>query len=70
MMRSLVVVLIRTYQRLIPAHYRGACRYTPTCSSYACQAVERHGVGSGLWLAARRVLRCHPLASSGYDPVP
>jgi putative membrane protein insertion efficiency factor len=70
MARALVVLVIRLYQRAIPAHYRGACRYTPTCSSYACQAVERHGVWSGLWLAARRVLRCHPLASSGYDPVP
>ena len=70
MTRSLVVALIHVYQRLIPAHYRGSCRYTPTCSSYACQAVERHGVWAGLWLAARRVLRCHPLASSGYDPVP
>ena len=70
MARALVVTLIHAYQRLIPAHYRGACRYTPTCSSYACQAVERHGVWAGLWLAARRVLRCHPLASSGYDPVP
>ena len=68
--RRIVVALIRLYQRWIPAHYRGACRYTPTCSAYACQAVERHGPLSGLWLALRRILRCHPLGSSGYDPVP
>jgi putative membrane protein insertion efficiency factor len=70
MLRALVILAIRLYQRLIPAHLRGACRYTPTCSAYACQAIERHGVLAGLWLAGRRVLRCHPLSASGYDPVP
>ncbi|MGH7740529.1 MAG: membrane protein insertion efficiency factor YidD [Candidatus Eiseniibacteriota bacterium] len=68
--RGVLIMLIRLYQRWIPAHYRGACRYTPSCSAYACQAVERHGPLSGLLLATRRVLRCHPLGSSGYDPVP
>ncbi|MBI1799140.1 MAG: membrane protein insertion efficiency factor YidD [Candidatus Eisenbacteria bacterium] len=70
MLRPLVIFAIRTYQRLIPAHYRGACRYLPTCSAYACEAVDRHGPLAGLWLALQRVLRCHPLGSSGYDPVP
>ena len=69
-MRGVAILLIRLYQRLIPTHYRGACRYTPTCSAFACEAIERHGVAAGLYLAARRVLRCHPLGSSGYDPVP
>ncbi len=69
-MRALVVLLIHAYQRLIPPQYRGACRFTPSCSAYACQAVERHGALHGLLLAARRVLRCHPLGRSGYDPVP
>lgn len=69
-MRRATILLIRTYQRLIPTHYRGACRYTPTCSAFACEAVERHGVAAGLYFAARRLLRCHPLGSSGYDPVP
>ncbi len=69
-MRRPVIFLIHLYQRLIPAHYRGACRYLPTCSAFACEAVERHGVLLGLYLAARRLLRCHPLGSSGYDPVP
>ena len=69
-MRGVAILLIRLYQRLIPTHYRGACRYTPTCSAFACEAIERHGVLAGLYLAARRVLRCHPLGSSGYDPVP
>jgi len=69
-MRGPVIFLIRLYQRLIPLHYRGACRYTPSCSAFACEAVERHGVLAGLYLATRRLLRCHPLGSSGYDPVP
>jgi uncharacterized protein len=70
MIRTLVVLAIRAYQQWIPAHYRGACRYSPTCSAYACEAVLRHGTLPGLWLAFQRVLRCHPLGSRGYDPVP
>jgi putative membrane protein insertion efficiency factor len=46
-----------------------ACRYLPTCSEYAMEAVERYGAGRGGWMALSRVLRCHPLAGSGYDPV-
>jgi uncharacterized protein len=70
MFRAAFVFAIRAYQRLIPVHYRGACRYSPTCSAYACEAIDRHGVLTGLWLAFQRILRCHPLGSSGYDPVP
>jgi putative membrane protein insertion efficiency factor len=67
---ALVVLGIRLYQRLAVAPLRGACRFHPTCSAYAIEAVERHGVARGLWLAARRVARCHPLGAHGVDPVP
>jgi len=70
MMRTLVLLLLRAYQRLAPPAVRGACRHVPTCSEYAREAVDRHGALHGLALAARRVLRCHPLGSHGYDPVP
>jgi putative membrane protein insertion efficiency factor len=67
-MRALALFLIRAYQRLISPAFRGHCRFTPSCSAYACEAIERHG-WKGVWLAARRVLRCHPFGASGYDPV-
>jgi hypothetical protein len=67
-MRVLALLLIRGYQRLISPAFRGHCRFTPSCSEYACEAIERHG-WRGVGLAARRLLRCHPLGSSGYDPV-
>lgn len=47
-----------------------SCRYTPTCSEYAVQALKKHGPVKGLWLALKRILRCHPWGGSGYDPVP
>lgn len=69
-MRALVLLLIRLYQRLLSPFTRGACRHVPSCSEYAREAVERHGAARGVALAARRLARCHPLGSSGYDPVP
>jgi putative membrane protein insertion efficiency factor len=68
--RRLLVLVIRVYQWTLSPLLGPACRYEPTCSHYAVEAVERHGAARGLWLAARRVGRCHPLGSSGYDPVP
>lgn len=68
-MKKLVLRFLGTYQEY-RALRLGACRFQPTCTGYAYEAVERHGVGRGAWLAFRRVLRCHPLGGSGHDPVP
>jgi putative membrane protein insertion efficiency factor len=62
--------VIRAYQIAISPFLPRACRFAPTCSHYALQALERHGVMRGGWLAARRLGRCHPLHPGGYDPVP
>lgn len=64
------VVMIRLYQRWISPFTPPACRYWPTCSEYAAQAFARYGLLRGGWLAVRRLLRCHPFHSGGYDPVP
>jgi putative membrane protein insertion efficiency factor len=61
---------IRAYQLLISPAFPPSCRYYPSCSHYAAQAVELHGPWRGSLLAARRLLRCHPWGGSGYDPVP
>lgn len=68
--RKATILLIRAYQVVISPWLGPACRFEPSCSHYAVEAIERHGVGRGSWLAARRVGRCHPLGDSGYDPVP
>lgn len=61
---------IRFYQLCISPLFPPSCRFTPTCSEYARQALIKHGVVKGLWLALRRLLRCHPWGDHGYDPVP
>lgn len=66
----LLLIPIRIYQRLISPLFPPCCRYTPTCSQYAVEALRKHGPLRGLWLATRRILRCHPWGGSGYDPVP
>lgn len=68
--RRLGVGAIRRYQRWISPLLPPSCRFTPSCSEYAAEAVERHGLLRGGWLAARRLLRCHPFYPGGYDPVP
>jgi putative membrane protein insertion efficiency factor len=64
------LVVIRGYQLLIAPFSGGACRFEPTCSAYAVEAIERHGAVRGGRLALRRVARCHPFAQPGLDPVP
>ena len=61
---------VRAYRLLFSPWVGHNCRYQPTCSAYALEALERHGGVKGSWLAARRILRCHPFGASGYDPVP
>jgi hypothetical protein len=70
MLKTLLIGLLRVYQVAISPFIPPACRFYPTCSHYAAQAIERRGVLPGLWLAARRLLRCHPWHPGGYDPVP
>jgi putative membrane protein insertion efficiency factor len=65
-----LVAAIQSYRLLLSPLLGPACRYQPTCSSYALEAIARHGPWRGARLAARRVLRCHPLRPGGYDPVP
>ncbi len=69
-LRLAMLVLIRGYQLLVSPFFPPSCRYYPSCSEYARQAVVRHGPLRGGWLALRRLLRCHPWADWGYDPVP
>jgi uncharacterized protein len=66
----LLVGFIRAYQRFISPLLGPRCRFYPTCSQYAVEAIERHGPVKGVWLALRRIVRCHPLNPGGHDPVP
>jgi len=68
--RAFCIGLIRVYQWGISPILPRSCRFAPSCSEYAAEAIERHGMFVGCWLAARRLLRCHPWGGSGYDPVP
>jgi hypothetical protein len=70
MTAKVLIAVIRLYQLTLSSFLGGACRFTPSCSAYAREAIEVHGARRGAWLAARRLVRCHPLGSSGYDPVP
>ena len=68
--RRLLALPIRGYQRFISPAFPPTCRFTPSCSHYALEAITRHGVIRGSWLAARRLVRCHPFHPGGEDPVP
>ena len=66
----ILVWAIRIYQKAISPAFPPNCRFVPSCSEYARQAVQKYGVCRGLWLGLRRLLRCHPFNPGGYDPVP
>ncbi len=67
---SAVAVVIRGYRRWVAPALPPACRFFPSCSAYALEALERHGLTRALWLTAGRLLRCHPYHPGGFDPVP
>lgn len=69
-MARLLILPIRFYQKFISPLTPPSCRYTPTCSQYAVEALRKHGPLKGMYLAVRRILRCHPWGGHGYDPVP
>jgi putative membrane protein insertion efficiency factor len=69
-MTSVLVVLVRAYQRLVSPLLPASCRYVPSCSEYTAQALTRHGLVRGTWLSLARVLRCNPWSEGGEDPVP
>jgi hypothetical protein len=70
MMTRVFVALIRGYQRFVSPYTPPTCRFYPTCSAYAVEAIQRHGAWRGIVLATRRLLRCHPFHPGGFDPVP
>ncbi|RTI01251.1 membrane protein insertion efficiency factor YidD [Thermus scotoductus] len=69
-MRGVLILLVKAYRRFISPLKPKTCRFHPTCSAYALEALERHGALWGSYLAARRILKCHPLHPGGLDPVP
>ncbi|TVQ12914.1 MAG: membrane protein insertion efficiency factor YidD [Balneolaceae bacterium] len=69
-MKHILIFFVRAYQLMISPYLPPSCRYNPTCSSYAVEALSTHGAVKGLWLTIRRIGRCHPWSEGGYDPVP
>ncbi|MGE0078381.1 MAG: membrane protein insertion efficiency factor YidD [Bacteroidales bacterium] len=64
------LLLVKLYQILISPYFPNSCRFTPTCSTYAIEALKKYGIFKGLWLSVKRISRCHPWGGHGYDPVP
>ena len=70
MLKKLALLLVKFYQAAIRPLLPNACRYEPSCSNYATEAINKYGAIKGSWLGIKRILRCHPWGGSGYDPVP
>lgn len=69
-MKKILMGLVWFYRQAISPHLGSNCRYVPTCSQYAYEAISKYGAAKGTWMAIRRLLRCHPFHEGGYDPVP
>lgn len=69
-MRFLITLLLRFYRYWVSPWLGSRCRFEPSCSSYAIEALDKHGLGHALWLTVKRLARCHPWHEGGYDPVP
>jgi putative membrane protein insertion efficiency factor len=70
MIQRLLIALVKGYRLFLSPSLGSACRFTPTCSAYALQALQEHGAAAGTYLAAARIVRCHPWCAGGHDPVP
>jgi putative membrane protein insertion efficiency factor len=70
MMRRILIMFVRAYQTVLSPLLPPSCRYYPSCSAYAIEALEKHGAVRGSWLAMRRIARCNPFRPGGFDPVP
>lgn len=70
MVKKLILLLIRLYQRYLSPLTGSSCRFYPSCSHYTHEAIEKYGAGRGIWMGGKRLLRCHPWTAGGYDPVP
>jgi putative membrane protein insertion efficiency factor len=69
-LQKILIGIVQFYRLFLSAWLGSACRFTPTCSAYALEALQQHGAGRGSYLAARRIVRCHPWCAGGHDPVP
>lgn len=70
MMKRILIGSVKVYQAMVSPYFPNACRYTPTCSQYMIEAIQKHGPIRGGWLGIQRIGRCHPWGGHGYDPVP
>lgn len=69
-MQNFVLAAVRLYQSALSPYFKGYCRHVPSCSEYTLGAVERHGTVEGIWLGCKRLVRCRPFGTYGYDPIP
>lgn len=70
LIKKIIISIVKLYRKYISPLKKPCCRFTPTCSQYAIEAIEKYGVLKGLYLSVKRILRCNPFCKGGYDPVP